>query len=295
MCREGGRGLKRYLTTVLPVEYQPITHVRPSLGELYGIGLVALFVFAWLFASVNWVLGGEFALHVAGKGVWAFLIATAVLLAGFVLVAFLHELTHGLGLRALGYRPTVGIGPGITYCTVQDIFLTRDQFVAVALIPLVLLSAFGILAMVAIPQLSAWLLLFLVCNAAASVGDLWMIYVVMHFPNHIYVADRKDGLAIFGQEGDVTWALSNHLVKDFAKGFVVSLLLLFIASEGSLRLIVRLARLDSLLDPRGGPFALFRLTGVGSGFSPASTFVTLVALAGLTAIGYSLLRSVIKE
>jgi hypothetical protein len=287
--------LKRFLTTVLPVEYQAITYVRPSHPELYGVGLAALFIFAWLFAAVYWALGGTPALHVAGSGVWALLISVGVLLVGFVAVAFLHELTHGLGLRALGYRPTVGIGPGITYCTVQDIYLTRDQFVAVALIPLVLLSAVGVLVMEALPLLSSWLLLFLVCNAAACVGDLWMVYIVMHYPNHVYVTDRKDGLEIFGQEGDIPWALSNHLVKDAVKGFFVSLLLLFIASEGSMRIAERLARLNNLLDATGGPFALFRLTTAGSGISARMVLITLIAVAGLTGMGFALVRSVTRK
>lgn len=290
--------MKRFLTTILPVEYQAITYVRPSLPELYGVGLAALFIFAWLFAAVYWALGGSFALHVAGQGFWAFLISTAVLLVGFVAVAFLHELTHGLGLRALGYRPTVGIGPGITYCTVQDIYLTRDQFVTVALVPLALLSATGVLAMVAFPALGSWLLLFLVCNAAACVGDLWMIYVVMHYPSHVYVADRKDGFEVFGQEGDISWALSNHLVKDSIKGFVISLLLLFLGSEGSLRLVVRLARLNNLLDTTGGPFAIFRLSPAGAnatGTTANMVLVTLVAVAALTGMAFALLRSVTRE
>lgn len=124
----------------------------------------------------------------------------AALLA-IALTIVLHELTHGLALRAYGARPKYGVmwQEMMFYATAAGYAFRRNAYIVIALAPLVGLSLVGMgLLMLPIPD---WLLLIVVFSAAlnvgSAIGDLWLVRVALGYPPVAYVVDEKDGLRVF--------------------------------------------------------------------------------------------------
>jgi hypothetical protein len=86
----------------------------------------------------------------------------------------------------------------VFYATAPGYGFRRNAYVAVALAPLVLISALSVLAMwllhgtnwVALPALIGAL------NGAGAAGDLWMAGVVLRYPPQVYVVDERDGMRV---------------------------------------------------------------------------------------------------
>jgi hypothetical protein len=111
-----------------------------------------------------------------------------------------HELTHGLAIRLCGRHPRYGFQWAglIPYATAPGQLFTRDQYVAVALAPLIGLSLLGAVVFVASPAwLAPWMLLGLVGNAAGAVGDVWMSAIALRYPRSARIMDERDGMRIF--------------------------------------------------------------------------------------------------
>lgn len=123
------------------------------------------------------------------------------LVAAIVLTLLLHELIHGLAMKRYGASPRYGVKITLLalYATAPGYAFTRDQFVYVALAPLViitLLTGTGIVLAggTAVPF---YLAICATLNAAGASGDLYMTYLVRRYPPHAYVIDEADGIRIF--------------------------------------------------------------------------------------------------
>jgi hypothetical protein len=124
----------------------------------------------------------------------------AALLA-IALTIVLHELMHGLALRAYGARPTYGVlwKEAMFYATAAGYAFRRNAYIIIALAPLVGLSLVG-MALLILP-LPDWLLLIVVfaaaLNVGSAIGDLWLVRVTLGYPSVVYIVDEKDGLRVF--------------------------------------------------------------------------------------------------
>jgi hypothetical protein len=127
----------------------------------------------------------------------------AAFVALTVAVVPVHELVHGLVMRALGARPRYGVGLvglvlPVAYATADET-VDRNGFVAVLLAPLVAITAVGALAL---PFVGAWLVVPLAANAGGAVGDRWMALTVLRYPWHVAIGDDASGLTVYGRPGD---------------------------------------------------------------------------------------------
>lgn len=124
-----------------------------------------------------------------------------LLFLSLALVLFLHEWVHGIAMQAYGARPKYGIiwKGFMLYATAPDFAYRRNQYVVVALAPLVVLSllaCLGILLLAGSPFV--WMLpIYAVTNGAGSIGDLWMSLLVLRYPSYAYVVDERDGMRVF--------------------------------------------------------------------------------------------------
>lgn len=167
-----------------------------------GAFLVALFGIGWLNASVTdpgtTSIGGE---SLGFRAVAIGTVGTFLLVAGVVV---LHELVHAAVIRYYGGDVSFGLGLAgvvLPYAYVTTTLrLSRNQFVAVALAPLVVITAVGFAVMVALETL--WLLVPLAFNVGGAIGDLWMTGILLRYPPHVSVEDSATGLRIYGREGD---------------------------------------------------------------------------------------------
>jgi hypothetical protein len=128
---------------------------------------------------------------------------------GVLLVLPLHELVHGLAIRWVGHEPRYGakyarLGPVsvplVLYATADDAFFRRDQFIVVALAPLVGITLGGMLLMIVLPDfLGYYIGIALIINGAGAIGDLWMTAVTLRYPASALVRDEADSIRIYTQ------------------------------------------------------------------------------------------------
>ena len=126
------------------------------------------------------------------------------MVAAFLAIALtivLHELTHGLALRAYGAHPKYGVmwQEMMFYATAAGYAFRRNAYIVIALAPLVGLSLVGMmLLMLPLPD---WLLLIVIFsvafNVGSAIGDMWLVRVALGYPPVAYVVDEKDGLRMF--------------------------------------------------------------------------------------------------
>ncbi len=110
-------------------------------------------------------------------------LTAALITAGFITIIgsiLLHELLHGLVLKLAGFRPRFSIQYGVPYADIPpDCTLTRRQYLVMALTPLVVMSSTGALTLLILPpSLGQLLLIALLLNSAASIGDLYVAHRV---------------------------------------------------------------------------------------------------------------------
>lgn len=148
-------------------------------------------------------LGTGFAIH--GWGLPGISLASLLLhipgtVFALVLVFILHELTHGLMARSMGARPFYGFSPGTIdaffYTSFHDP-VTRNQYLAIAVAPLIVLTALSIIALATFWTLVIPIVAFASYNAAGAVGDLWILLRVRRLPRDAIIFDLADGYAAF--------------------------------------------------------------------------------------------------
>jgi len=174
---------------------------RLALANLMGLALapiatVAFGLYAVFIAGLSpenyFGLGSTF-----GQSGW---LTTGVLTIALIVTMVVHELTHGIIIRAVGNHPSYGFQWAglVPYATAEGQYFKRNEFVAAALAPLVGLSMLGCLALLVAPVwLGPWVLFALVANAAGAAGDIWMSGIAMQYPRSAWIVDERDGMRIF--------------------------------------------------------------------------------------------------
>lgn len=141
-------------------------------------------------------------------GWWPVGLAFLTVAGSMLVVVVAHELCHGLAIRAFGGRPRYGLG--VAYAVFPYAFATtdtrfsRNQFLAIALAPLAIVTAIGVPAMVALGW--PWLAVPLALNAGGAVGDVWMALTLLGYPSSVTVVDSETGLEVYGPPGLDRWA-----------------------------------------------------------------------------------------
>ncbi|HZC07676.1 MAG TPA: DUF3267 domain-containing protein [Ktedonobacterales bacterium] len=123
------------------------------------------------------------------------LVVLAVInVVGYVLMIPMHEATHALVILTMGGRPRFGLKlPLAAYCTAPHQLFLRDGYLAVALAPLVGLSALAIVVAVLAPNVAAALLLFVAGNVSGAVGDIEVARAIRKLPADTLIADTETG------------------------------------------------------------------------------------------------------
>jgi hypothetical protein len=254
---------------------------------------VSLSLFGALYAAVT---GADPTLLVdlPGAGWWngaASLLVFVLLTMGVVAP---HEYVHGLAIRYCGGTPHYGVGLShfvlpYAYATTSHEF-SRNQFVGVALAPLVVLSGVGVAAMLVFEW--GWLVVPLAANAGGAVGDVWMTLTVLAYPEHVRVTDHATGVRIVGRAGDRPHAHSpTTAVWDVFVGVAVATLGALLALGLFGPFVLDALGVDSLTV--GDPETLWYLFAFESSPTEISYAVGPVVLAvgGALGLAYGLLRN----
>ena len=124
-----------------------------------------------------------------------------VVIMAFVLTIVLHELAHGIAMQRFGAQPRYGAlwKQAMFYATAPGYAFRRNDYVQIALAPLVVLSILIILGMWYLSG-TFWVIVLAIAgiiNATGAIGDLWITGIVLRYPATAYIIDEKDGVRVF--------------------------------------------------------------------------------------------------
>ena len=183
----------------VPADYTEIRNVRLTedrlivwLNILALVPLVAMLILMALW----WVLVSWGRPPSPGIDVPWWLALIVILLV----VLPLHEFIHGLTIMAFGQRVRYGakLSKGVLYATSENALFRRNEYLAIALAPLVVITLAVMLLMVIAPQgLAYYLGIAAVLNAGGAIGDLWSVGVLLHYAEGVLVRDEADGFRIY--------------------------------------------------------------------------------------------------
>jgi hypothetical protein len=121
-----------------------------------------------------------------------------------LLVLPLHEGLHAGAILWAGHKPRIGakLDKGVLYATADGALFRRNEFVVIALAPILVITLAGMALMFALPdRWGFWVGLAVAFNASSAIGDLWMVAEVLRYPPDALVRDEEDGIRIYRHEG----------------------------------------------------------------------------------------------
>ncbi len=186
------------VTTILPESFHFYHALNLANRKLMWaqnlIGIILLFFFAWIFMGVAAALNPRF--------FWLslYLFAGNVRIVPFlltaVLIVILHELLHAWGFYWFTKeRPMIKFHILYAYTTAPQHYFPRNPFILITLLPLLAITAVGILLLPFITLSTLpYLILALTLNAAGSIGD--MVIALWLFSQPADTLVRSEGACI---------------------------------------------------------------------------------------------------
>ncbi len=169
--------------------------VAANLLALVPLGIAILLL--WLPYQFYIVLGTPLALFDDPLWPqWGFWLLGLVVIGVSLLI---HEGLHGAALLLQGHRPKFGYESGYPYAAIQPgEFLTRRQYLAMALTPLTVMTLVGIALLLLLPaSLGQIILITLLLNTAACIGDLAVSARARRWPPNTLFAADSTGIKVF--------------------------------------------------------------------------------------------------
>ncbi|WP_155120544.1 DUF3267 domain-containing protein [Haloprofundus marisrubri] len=255
--------------------------------------VTALFVFGGLYASLT---GQADALSVRlDSGTPWELVGPGLLSVGLMVgVIVVHEFVHGMMMKRYGGSPNYGFGVTqfvlpYAYATTERPF-TRNQFVVVALAPLVVLTA----AIFTLAVAFRWsiLLLPLALNVGGAVGDLWMARLLLRYPETVRVVDETTGLAIYGERGvDSPSHASRGFLRASLVGFGMGIGVAFLGMMFA-PVLLELSGVTSLsVGPPDSLWSLYQFETSSEGVSSEVGFVGILGVSAVVGLCYALVST----
>ncbi len=195
--------LKADPVMMLPPHYQEVHYMSINehgvllwlnLLSLVPLTISALIMFGSLLVY-NEELGSPLVINAFPDSV-----PTLLGLASVLIVLPLHEWIHGLVISRCGHKPRYGVKLFVLFATSDGALFRRNEFIRVALAPLVVITTMGSVLMLFLPfGVAYWVGLAVVLNAGGAIGDLWMTTIVLRYGPSALIRDEEDSMRIFAQ------------------------------------------------------------------------------------------------
>lgn len=168
--------------------------LRANLVALVPMGAASLLI--WLPYEFYIVQGTPLA--VLPNETWPPILSLVATVAMVYLSIVLHELLHGLALKAMGFEPRFLFEGGYPAASIAPgSFIGRGHYLFMSLLPLVAMTAGGWFVLPFLPGvLGRPLVWALLLNAAASIGDLMVAQRVRRWPPEALFGEQQ-GIRVF--------------------------------------------------------------------------------------------------
>jgi len=182
--------------TTLPNGYREVRRVdlMRNRKEAMLVNLLAL-VITGVVAVVGFLLCPPFTEVVIGIHT---IIDMGLLLAGVVLYMVLHELIHGVFMKAYsGKKPHYGFTGMYAYAG-SDAYFKRTQYLIIAFAPVVILGVVLTVLIAAFYETAFWYLyLIQIVNLSGAAGDLYVGFLIARSNRDIVVRDMGTDMTFY--------------------------------------------------------------------------------------------------
>ncbi|MBE6585116.1 MAG: DUF3267 domain-containing protein [Ruminococcaceae bacterium] len=129
------------------------------------------------------------------------LLKLGVTLAALVVYIILHELVHGICMKAIAKRkPTYGF-TGLYAFTASDAYFGRAAYIFIALAPVVLWGVVLAVLLPFVPISWFWVVYFIqIQNISGAAGDIYVTCRLMKMPKDILVFDFGTAMKVYSKE-----------------------------------------------------------------------------------------------
>jgi hypothetical protein len=115
-------------------------------------------------------------------------------IVAYIVILPLHEAIHGLVIALLGGKPYFGAKlPLALFCGAKNQLFRRNQYIVVALAPLVIISLAAIILTLLAPVAASYIFFATVGNVSGAAGDVWTSARVLRLPPDSLIEDTADG------------------------------------------------------------------------------------------------------
>jgi hypothetical protein len=164
-------------------------------------GLVLTIFFLFLFGEITtWLRGDlEKGILFSVNGPGDILLKLAGIILIVMLVMVLHEGVHGFFFWLFTkHKPVFGIKFGYAYAAMPDWYFQRNQYLVIGLAPFVILDLLGIFLIPIVPVNWLWVVLgALLMNSSGAVGDLAVVFWLLHKPAASLAMDKADSIELY--------------------------------------------------------------------------------------------------
>lgn len=299
------------MSPLVPSDRAPLaelTVTRKLALQWFAVAIAGFLLSGALFGAVFAAVTGhtEFQFGVDAASLRSGIVSLVAAVVAFAVLTLVpvpvHEWLHGVVMDHYGGTPRYGVGLShyvfpYAHATTEATF-TRNQFVVVALTPLVVVSLVGIAVMALVP--TPWLIVPLAANAGGAVGDCWMAATLLGYPSTVRVEDRTTGIRIYGAPEVGRSATTARVrtpvafVRTAVFGFTLSTSALVVAVFTAPLLLVAVGVESLILGFAEGPWFLLRYQLLPTGeFSAAFGLFGIVVLSVVVGTVAALVRTAV--
>jgi hypothetical protein len=185
----------------LPVEYQETLHYQlTNRRTLFWLNVAALvpLLLGVVWMGIWWSLVNPLRVgQMEGQTAIPWWLGTVLV---FIVVLPLHELIHGLAIQLCGHQAHYGmkLNLGVLYATADQALFRRNEYILIALAPLVVITLIGLALVIILPaSLGYYVSIGVALNAGGAIGDLWSVVILLRYPARALVRDEGDGFRIY--------------------------------------------------------------------------------------------------
>lgn len=185
----------------IPAEYKEIYEINLQKDKkaailINGLALliaVAMIVFMNAFVPITSLFNME-------NGLGSYCIRFLILIISTVVYMILHELVHGITMKALGTEKVKYGFTGLYAFAGSDDYYDKKSYIMIALAPIVVfLFVFAIINLL-VPREWFWVVYLLqVCNISGAAGDLFVTVKFAKMPKDILVKDSGVAMTVYAK------------------------------------------------------------------------------------------------
>jgi len=113
----------------------------------------------------------------------------------------LHEMVHGIAMKAFGTKKVKYGFTGMYAFAGSDDYYDRKAYIFIALAPVVLWAIILAIVNILVPAAWFWVIYIIqICNISGAAGDLFVTVRFSRFPEDILVKDSGVGMTVYARK-----------------------------------------------------------------------------------------------